>query len=63
LQIQYGKDYLAVTLNGNSVLNNVSSDSTFFKIHPGGNGISLTGTSIGSGSYATVSYYDGYALA
>lgn len=63
LQIQYAKDYLAVTLNGVSVLNKVSSDSTYFKIHPGGNGISLTGSSISSGSYCTVTYYDGYSLA
>lgn len=63
LQIQYAKDYLAVTLNGVSVLNEVTSDSTYFKIHPGGNGISLTGTSISSGSYATVNYYDGYSMA
>lgn len=63
LQIQYAKDYLAVTLNGVSVLNKVTSDSTYFKIHPGGNGISLTGSSISSGAYAQVTYYDGYALA
>jgi hypothetical protein len=63
LQIQYAKDYLAVTLNGVSVLNKVSSDSTYFKIKPGGNGISLTGSSISAGSYATVAYYDGYSLA
>jgi hypothetical protein len=63
LQIQYAKDYLSVTLNGVSVLNKVSSDSTYFKIHKGGNGISLTGTSISSGSYCTVTYYDAYSLA
>jgi hypothetical protein len=63
LQIQYGKDYLSVTLNGTNILKNVSSDSTFFKIKVGGNGISLTGSSISSGSYATVNYYDGYSLA
>jgi hypothetical protein len=63
LQIQYGKDYLAVTLNGTSIINDVSTDSTYFKVKPGGNGISLTGTSISSGSYATVNYYDGYSLA
>lgn len=63
LQIQYGKDYLAVTLNGINSLNKVSNDSTYFKIQPGGNGVSLTGSSIASGSYATVTYYDGYSLA
>lgn len=63
LQIQYAKDYLSVTVNGVNNLKNVSTDSTYFKIHPGGNGISLTGSSISSGSYATVTYYDGYSLA
>jgi len=63
LQIQYAKDYLAVTVNGVNSLQNVTSASTFFKIKPGGNGISLTGSSISSGSYATVNYYDGYSLA
>jgi hypothetical protein len=63
LQIQYNKDYLSVTFNGVNNLRNVSSDSTYFKIKPGGNGISLTGSTIASGSYATVTYYDGYSLA
>lgn len=63
LQIQYATDYLSVTLNGTSVLNQVSNDSTWFKIIPGGNGISLSGTSISSGAYATVAYYSGFALA
>jgi len=63
LQIQYAKDYLSVTLNGVSVLNKVSSNSVYFKIKPGGNGISLTGSSISSGAYATLNYYDGYSLA
>jgi hypothetical protein len=63
LQIQYAKDYLSVTLNGVNHLKDVSTDSTYFKIHPGGNGISLTGSSISSGSYATVNFYDGYSLA
>lgn len=63
LQIQYAKDYLNVTLNGVNSLRYVSTDSTYFRIIPGGNGISLTGSSISSGSYATVAYYDGYSLA
>lgn len=63
LQIQYGKDYLAVTLNGVNNLQNVTTSSTYFKLIPGGNGVSLSGSSISSGSYATVSYFDGYSLA
>ncbi len=63
LQIQYGKDYLAITLNGISQLQNLITGSTYFKLIPGGNGISLTGTSISSGSYATVTGYSVYSLA
>lgn len=63
LQIQYNKDYLSVTLNGVNNLRYVSTDSTFFKLKPGGNGIALTGSTIASGSYATVTGYDGYSLA
>lgn len=63
LQIQYGKDYLNVVVNGVNNLQNVSAGSTYFKIKPGTNVISLTGTSISSGSYATVTYYDGFSLA
>lgn len=63
LQIQYGKDYLGIYLNGVSQLQNLITGSTFFKLIPGGNGISLTGSSISSGSYATVTGYDGFSLA
>lgn len=63
LQIQYAKDFLNVTVNGVNNINNVTSDSTYWKLQPGQNTISLTGSSISSGSYATVSGYDGYSLA
>lgn len=63
LQIQYNKDYLSITVNGVNNLQNLSAGSTYFKIRRGSNVISLTGTSISSGSYATVTYYDGYSLA
>lgn len=63
LQIQYNKDYLSVTVNGVNFLQHVLSDSTYFKLQPGENIISLTGSSITSGSYATVSYYSGFSLA
>lgn len=63
LQIIYAKDYLAITLNGISQLNNVVTGSTYFKIIPGGNTIQLSGSSIGSTSYATLTAYDGYSMA
>lgn len=63
LQIQYAKDYLAVQLNGVNNIRYVSTDSTYFKVRPGGNNISFSGSSISSGAYATVNYYDGFSLA
>lgn len=63
LQIQYAKDYLAVTVNGISNLQNVTTDSTYFKLQPNANVISLTGSSISSGAYATINFYDGFSLA
>lgn len=62
LVITYDKDTISVTLNGNSVLGSVTDASTFFKLQPGGNQISLSGTSIGADAYVEVNYYDSYAL-
>lgn len=62
LVIVYDKDTLTVELNGNSVVSNVSSASTFFKIQPGSNPLTLTGSSISTGAYATLSYYDAWPL-
>jgi hypothetical protein len=61
ITITYDKDSLSVDLNGNSVLSSVTAASTYFKIHPGNNGITLSGTSIGA-AYVVVNYYDSYAL-
>jgi hypothetical protein len=63
LTIIYTKDSLSVTLNGTNVLKNVTTDSTYFKIYPGTNTIQLSGSSIGDGSYAVVTYQDSYPLA
>lgn len=62
LTITYDKDSISVDLDGNSVLDSVSSGSTYFKLQPGGNQITLTGSSVGSNCYVTVNYYDGYSL-
>lgn len=62
LVIAYDKDSLRVELNGNSVLNQVTTDSTFWKLQPGSNVISLTGSSISDDAYATVSYYSAWPL-
>lgn len=63
LLLQYGKDKLSVTLNGVSVVNKVTSDSTYFKIKPGTNTILLSGTSVSTGAVAIVSFYDAWNLA
>lgn len=60
LTIAYGKDFLTADVNGVSVLNKVTSDSTYFKLQPGGNTIELTGSSFSSGAYVVMNYYKGY---
>ena len=62
LTITYDKDTLTVAINGNSVLGSVTATSTFFKLQPGTNQLTLTGTSIGEDAYVTVNFYDSYAL-
>lgn len=61
LVITYDKDSLTVELDGNSVISSVTNGSTYFKLRPGGNPITLTGTSIGD-AYVEVNYADSYAL-
>lgn len=62
LRITYDKDSLSVEVDGVSVLNDVSTDSTWFKLQPGGNDLRLNGSSISSGAYLEVTYLDGYPL-
>lgn len=62
LTITYDKDTLTVEKDGNSVLSSVTDASTFFKLEPGTNQITLSGTSIGQNGYVTVNYRDSYAL-
>lgn len=62
LTITYDKDTLTVEVNGNSVLSSVTSASMFFKLQPGANPITLSGSSIGAGAYVAVNYRDSYAL-
>jgi len=62
LVIAYDKDSLTVTRDGVPVLNQVTASSTFFKLQAGSNIMQLTGSSISDDAYATVSYYDAWAL-
>lgn len=62
LAISYDKDSLRVELDGVSVINQVTAASTFWKLQPGSNVISLSGSSVGTSAYATVSYYSAWPL-
>jgi len=62
LSIYYNRDTLRVEQDGNSVIDKVTNGSTYFKIQPGLSDYSLTGNSISDGAYATMTFYNGYAL-
>lgn len=62
LIIAYDKDTLIVTLDGVSVVNQVTTNSDYFKIQPGNNIFSLTGSSISTGSKADITFYDAFPL-
>lgn len=63
LTLTYDKDTIDINLNGVSQIQNLASGSTLFKIHPGDNVISLTGSSVSNNAYAVVNYYDTWPLA
>ena len=62
LNINYDQDTLSIDLNGNSVLGSLTNTSTLFKIRPGINNLTLTGSSVGSGAYASVAAYSNWPL-
>lgn len=62
LVIAYDKDSLTVELDGVSVINQVTAASTYWKLQPTSNVISLTGTSISDTAYATVSFRSAWPL-
>ena len=62
LAIAYDKDSLTVTNNGNSVINQVTAASTYWKLQPGSNVITLTGSSISDDAYVTVSYRSAWPM-
>lgn len=63
LHIEYNNSKLIATVNGNNVVQNITTSSNYFKIEPGSNIITLSGATIGTGAYAVLAYRDGYALA
>lgn len=62
MTIVYDKDTLSIDLNGVSCLSSVTAQSTYFKLQPGDNHITLTGSTLSSGAYVVVNYLDGWAL-
>lgn len=62
LNISYDKDTLIVEKNGVSVLDLVSSESTYFKLISGANPIILNGSTIGSGAYVSVGFRSAWPL-
>lgn len=62
LSISYDKDSLRVEADGISIINQVAAASTFWKLEPGSNVISLSGSSVSDDAYAVVSYYSAWPL-
>jgi hypothetical protein len=62
LTIEYSKTSLSIDLNGISQLQNLAASSVLFKIHPGSNVISLTGSSVSTNAFAVVNYRDSWPL-
>lgn len=60
--ITYDQDTLSITQAGSSVLNTLTSGSTFFKIKSGANTLTLTGATVGSGAFATVAFQSTWPL-
>lgn len=63
LRIIYDQDSLTAEVDGNSVINTQTSGSTYFKLVPGINNLTLSGATVGSGTYATVTAQSAWPLA
>lgn len=62
LTINYDQDSFAIEKNGTSVIGSLTNGSTYFKIQPGINNLTLSGSSVGGGAYASVSVYSAWPL-
>lgn len=62
LTINYDQDSFAIDKNGSSVIGSLTSGSTYFKIEPGINNLTLSGSSVGSGAYATAAVFSAWPL-
>ena len=62
LTINYDQDSFVIDQNSGSVISDLTSGSTLFKINSGTVSLTLTGTSVGTGAYATASIYSAWPL-
>ena len=62
LTITYDQDTLTIDKNGTSVIGSLTSGSTYFKIEPGINNLTMSGSSVGSGAYTSVAAYSAWPL-
>lgn len=63
MTIFYGVDNAPeIRVNGTSVFNLKNNASTFFKIRPGANELALSGSTIGDGAVATISFYSTWPI-
>lgn len=60
--ISYDQDSLEISASNVNKYGKLTTDSTLFKIEPGQNDFTLTGQSIGSGAYATISFRDSWPI-
>lgn len=62
LIITYDQDTLSITQAGLSILNQLTSTSTLFKLPTGTSNFTLTGSSMGTGAYAVISMLNAWPL-
>lgn len=60
--ITYDQDSLSVTAQNVNAYGKLTSGSTLFKLKPGSNELTYTGSSMGVGSYCNVSFFDAWPL-
>lgn len=60
--ITYDQDSLDVSASNQNKYGKLTTDSVLFKIAPGQNDFTLTGQSIGTGAYATISFRDSWPI-
>lgn len=62
LIITYDQDTLSITQAGETVLSNLTTGSTLFKLRSGINNLTLSGATVGAGAFATVSALPAWSL-